>query len=80
MAHSEYNNPHMGGNQMTFNYVHQDNDIQQNIIRLADNMAAAAAGFSSHGYDIFINAREEFKEFVNSNVGIQNSKDNFTIE
>jgi hypothetical protein len=65
---------------MTFNYIDQNNNIQQNIIRLADNMASAAAGFSSHGYDIFINAREEFKEFVNSNVGIQNSKDNFTIE
>ena len=65
---------------MTFNYVHQDNDIQQNIIRLADNMAAAAVGFSSHGYDVFISAREEFKEFVSSNIRIQDSKDYFTIE
>lgn len=68
---------------MTFNYVHQDKDIQQNILRLADNMAAAAVGFSSHGYDVFISAREEFRDFVHSNVGIlgiDDSKDYFTIE
>jgi hypothetical protein len=65
---------------MTFNYVHQNKDIQQNMLRLADNMAAAAANFGSHGYDVFINAREEFKEYVNSNLGELDSKDYFTIE
>jgi hypothetical protein len=27
---------------------------------LADNMAAGAANFNSHGYDIFLQARDEF--------------------
>lgn len=54
---------------MTLTYVYQDeNSTQQNILRLADNMAAAAAGFNSHGYDMFINAREEFKEFIYNNI------------
>jgi hypothetical protein len=68
------------GKQMAFNYVQQNNDIQQNIMRLADNMAAAAASFNSHGYDMFINAREEFKEFVNNNIGIKDSENYFTVK
>lgn len=65
---------------MAYNYAHQDKDVQQNILRLADNMAAAAAGFNSHGYDVFINAREEFKDFVNNNFQKLETKDYFAIE
>lgn len=31
------------------------------VMALADNMASAAATFSSHGYDAFISARDELK-------------------
>lgn len=31
------------------------------LLRLADNMAAAATTFSAHGYDHFMEAREQFK-------------------
>lgn len=66
---------------MTLTYVHQENyNKQENILRLADNMAAAATGFNSHGYDLFINAREEFKEYVNNNFQELESKDYFVIE
>lgn len=34
---------------------------EKRIMELADNMAAAASSFNSHGYDTFINAREELK-------------------
>jgi hypothetical protein len=69
------------GKKMTLTYVHQDTySMQENILRLADNMAAAATGFNSHGYDLFINAREEFKEYVNNNFQKLDCKDYFTIE
>lgn len=35
---------------------------EETLMSLADGMAAAAASFSSHGYDVFIRSREEFKE------------------
>lgn len=38
--------------------------LQKELLRQADNMASAACGFSSHGYDTFINAREEFIETI----------------
>jgi len=43
------------------NLIHQ-RQIQEehNLMILADNMAAAAANFNSHGYDIFLQARDEF--------------------
>ena len=34
---------------------------EQTILALADDMAAAATTFNSHGYEIFINSREAFK-------------------
>ena len=37
---------------------------KESIMRMADNMAAAATTFNSHGYDSFIAAREEFKNFL----------------
>lgn len=38
-----------------------ENESATHMMALADNMAAAAASFSSHGYDQFISARDEFK-------------------
>ena len=35
-----------------------------NLMQLADNMAAAATTFNSHGYDAFISAREELKNYI----------------
>lgn len=39
---------------------------EQELLSLADNMAAAAASFSSHGYDSFICAREMLKQAIHS--------------
>lgn len=36
----------------------------QQLLELADNMAAAATNFSGHGYDVFIRSREEFKQVL----------------
>lgn len=36
------------------------------LLQMADNMAAAATTFNSHGYDSFISAREEFKKYINN--------------
>ena len=36
-------------------------EMQDEIMNKADNMAAAAVMFSSHGYDSFIHSREDFK-------------------
>lgn len=38
-----------------------ENVSEQTILALADDMAAAATTFNSHGYEIFINSREAFK-------------------
>jgi hypothetical protein len=32
------------------------------LLSLADDMASAAASFNSHGYQLFVEARETFKE------------------
>lgn len=40
---------------------HRLKEMQENLMSKADNMAAAAVMFGSHGYDSFIHAREEFK-------------------
>lgn len=38
------------------------NEITEDtLLRLADTMASAASSFSSHGYDQFLEARENFK-------------------
>jgi hypothetical protein len=34
---------------------------ETSILTLADDMAAAAASFSAHGYDTFVNARDSLK-------------------
>ena len=36
-------------------------EVKEEIMNKADNMAAAAVMFGSHGYDSFIHSREEFK-------------------
>lgn len=37
-------------------------EINENVLMsLADDMAAAATTFNSHGYEVFINSRESFK-------------------
>ena len=43
------------------------------LMYLADNMAAAAASFSSHGYDQFIQARDSFKNALRENACIVES-------
>lgn len=41
------------------NYYHEvDEGV---LMSLADNMAAAATTFNSHGYEVFINSRESFR-------------------
>jgi hypothetical protein len=37
---------------------------QKKIMDAADEMAAAATNFRGHGYEIFIQAREHFKELL----------------
>lgn len=46
---------------MSFNIPKEEQNV---LMQLADNMAAAATTFNSHGYDSFISAREEFKKSV----------------
>lgn len=45
---------------MTFDNAY-DEVNEQTLLSLADNMAAAATTFNSHGYEVFINSREAFK-------------------
>ena len=46
-------------------YYNEQNQIDEStILNLADNMAAAASTFNSHGYDTFIQSRETFKEVL----------------
>ena len=48
-----------------FNHTKEEaRAIEDNIMSLADNMASAAASFNSHGYDMFITARDSFKEYL----------------
>ena len=49
---------------------------EQYLIQLADNMAAAASSFSSHGYDAFISAREAF---INEVHDVLNNDPNVSI-
>ena len=42
--------------------------IQERIMKMADNMAAAATTFNSHGYEMFIQAREELKHYLEKEV------------
>lgn len=37
---------------------------EQEILSTADHMAAAATNFNGYGYDVFIQARDSFKELV----------------
>lgn len=46
---------------MTFNLPKEKQIV---LMELADNMAAAATTFNSHGYDSFISAREQFIKSV----------------
>lgn len=39
---------------------------ERELLSLADNMASAAASFSSHGYDSFICARDILKQAIHS--------------
>lgn len=39
-------------------------DIEQ-LMNLADSMAAAAVSFTSHGYDAFIHSRQQFIDKLN---------------
>lgn len=41
---------------------------EQQLLELADSMAAAATVFSGHGYDTFIRAREEFKQVLHETI------------
>lgn len=50
------------------------NVVEKTILDLADNMAAAASSFSSHGYDAFIQARDNFKEVLHSLVSTEEPK------
>lgn len=46
---------------MNMNFCHQQNEYQKtadHILAMADTMAAAASMFNSHGYDVFINSRQ----------------------
>jgi hypothetical protein len=40
----------------------EQNDDELTLMYLADSMASAATSFSAHGYDSFIQAREQFKD------------------
>jgi len=46
---------------MWFN-MNQKEDDEHTLMYLADSMASAATSFSAHGYDTFIQAREQFKD------------------
>lgn len=39
-----------------------DTETEALLLSLADNMASAATTFNAHGYDSFIQARENFKD------------------
>lgn len=45
---------------MTFDKAYEEVN-EQTLMSLADDMAAAATSFNSHGYEVFINSREAFK-------------------
>lgn len=43
-------------------YDHSTNMNEDILMSMADDMAAAATSFNSHGYEVFILSRELFKE------------------
>jgi hypothetical protein len=43
----------------------EDNRQNNRLLTLADEMASAASHFSSHGYDEFVQAREQFVQVSN---------------
>jgi hypothetical protein len=42
--------------------------MKERIMKMADNMAAAATTFNSHGYEVFIQAREDLKHCIEEEV------------
>lgn len=55
---------------------HRSPENKNKIIELADMMASAATTFNAHGYDNFIQARDEFKKAIESLfVKMNSSKD-----
>jgi hypothetical protein len=47
---------------------------EREILQLADSMAAAATSFNSHGYEVFIQAREDFKTGLHHFAELKNSE------
>ena len=45
-------------------YTEKYKEIAKQLIASADTMASAASSFTNHGYDLFISARDKFKEEV----------------
>ena len=39
-------------------------NAQELLLQLADQMAAAATSFNAHGYDQFIQARDQYKDSI----------------
>ena len=39
-----------------------NNISEQTLMTMADDMAMAATSFNGHGYEVFINSREAFKQ------------------
>lgn len=61
---------------------HNVKEIQATLMNKADNMAAAAVMFGSHGYDQFINAREDFKmtlEEIEKEAQEENEKESLSL-
>jgi hypothetical protein len=42
--------------------MNENDEDELTLMYLADSMASAATSFSAHGYDSFIQAREQFKD------------------
>lgn len=53
-----------GSNMVNQHYQEKEADTidEATLLKLADDMAAAATTFSAHGYDHFVLARENFKK------------------
>lgn len=61
---------------------HRNKEIQEILMNKADNMAAAAVMFGSHGYDSFIHAREDFKmtlEEIEREAQEENERDSMNL-
>ena len=55
--------------------MYENKTFEKTVLDLADNMAAAASSFSSHGYDAFIQARDTFKEVLHKLVSEEETKE-----